>query len=198
MIPFDGLGETLTKLSIDSIIPIPEPSFTDDDTIEIDVPYDDDDNNNDKNDSTDMIAPITPTAVLSSDTQTITGKTEAKAKKAVKEGWSIMIFPEGTIPDNENPKMQPFKMGAFKLAKALEIPIVPITFMNNFKLFSEPTNLRGTAYPGYSNVHIHSAINSETIRQLSDKELSDLCYQIINAPLLEAYPDLCMTPEIRS
>lgn len=45
---------------------------------------DDDDNNSDKNDSTDMVAPITPTALLSSDTQTITGKTEAKAKLRLK------------------------------------------------------------------------------------------------------------------
>ena len=118
-----------------------------------------------------------------------------EAKKAVKEGWSIMIFPEGTIPDNENPKMIPFKMGAFKLAKALEIPIVPITFMNNFKLFSDPLDLKGTAYPGFSKVHIHSAVDSETIRQLSDKELSDLCYQIIYAPLLKAYPELCKSSE---
>ena len=52
---------------------------------------DDDDNNNDKNDSTDMIAPITPTAVLSSDTQTITGKTEAKAKIEIKDSTGKVI-----------------------------------------------------------------------------------------------------------
>ncbi|MBQ1495125.1 MAG: BapA prefix-like domain-containing protein [Acinetobacter sp.] len=52
---------------------------------------DDDDNNNDKNDSTDMIAPITPTAVLISDTQTITGKTEAKAKIEIKDSTGKVI-----------------------------------------------------------------------------------------------------------
>ena len=49
-----------------------------------------------------------------------------QAKKAVRQGWSIVIFPEGGIPDDINPKMIPFKGGAFRLAKALQIPIVPV------------------------------------------------------------------------
>jgi 1-acyl-sn-glycerol-3-phosphate acyltransferase len=113
------------------------------------------------------------------------------AKKAVQEGWSIMIFPEGTIPDDQNPKMLPFKNGAFKLAKALNIPIVPITFVNNFQLFSEPLDLKGTAHPGTSKMHIHPAIQPTTIATLTDKELSALCYRIINEPLAKAYPELC-------
>jgi 1-acyl-sn-glycerol-3-phosphate acyltransferase len=113
------------------------------------------------------------------------------AKKAVQEGWSIMIFPEGTIPDDQNPKMLPFKNGAFKLAKALNIPIVPITFVNNFQLFSEPLDLKGTAHPGTSRIYIHPAIHTTAIEKLSDKELSALCYRIINEPLAKAYPELC-------
>jgi 1-acyl-sn-glycerol-3-phosphate acyltransferase len=116
-----------------------------------------------------------------------------EAKNAVHEGWSIMIFPEGTIPDHDNPKMLPFKYGAFKLAKALDIPIVPLTFINNFKLFSEPLDFKGTAYPGNSKIHIHPAIERETIRNMSDKELSAYCFTIINAPLAKTYPDLCGT-----
>jgi 1-acyl-sn-glycerol-3-phosphate acyltransferase len=116
-----------------------------------------------------------------------------EAKKAVQEGWSIVIFPEGTIPDDDNPKMLPFKNGAFKLAKALDIPIVPLTFINNFKLFSEPLDFKGTASPGYSKIHVHPAIERETIRKMSDKELSAYCFTIINAPLAKTYPDLCGT-----
>lgn len=112
------------------------------------------------------------------------------AKKAVNEGWSLVIFPEGTIPDEGCPKMIPFKAGAFKLAKALNIPIVPITFTNNWHLFSDPTDLLGTARPGISKVYIHPHISKEEMADLSDKELSDLCFERINRPILEEYPGL--------
>lgn len=112
------------------------------------------------------------------------------AKKAVNEGWSLVIFPEGTIPDEGNPKMIPFKAGAFKLAKALNIPIVPITFTNNWTLFSDPTDLLGPARPGISHVYIHPHISIEEMADLTEKELSELCFQRINAPILEEYPGL--------
>lgn len=112
------------------------------------------------------------------------------AKKAVKEGWSLVIFPEGTIPDEGTPKMIPFKAGAFKLAKALNIPIVPITFTNNWQLFSDPTDILGVARPGVSKVYIHPHISTEEMADLSDKELSDLCFDRINGPILEENPKL--------
>lgn len=112
------------------------------------------------------------------------------AKRAVKEGWSIVIFPEGTIPDDDNPKMIPFKEGAFKLARALQVPIVPLTFTNNYRLFSDPTNMKGTAYPGISRVYIHPAVSVEEIDSLTDKELTQKCFDIINEPLMKEYPDL--------
>jgi 1-acyl-sn-glycerol-3-phosphate acyltransferase len=32
-----------------------------------------------------------------------------QAKKAVRDGWSIVIFPEGGIPDENKPALIPFK-----------------------------------------------------------------------------------------
>lgn len=80
------------------------------------------------------------------------------AKKAVHDGWSLVIFPEGGIPDDGAPKMMPFKIGAFKLAKELKIPIIPMTFVNHFKLFSDPLDILGRARPGISKVRIHETI----------------------------------------
>ncbi len=113
-----------------------------------------------------------------------------RASKEVKNGWSIMIFPEGGIPDGQAPKMIRFKDGAFKLAKSLKVPIVPITFVNNYKLFSDPTEIFGPASPGISKVYIHETISPEQIESLEVKELRQLCYDIINEPILEAYPHL--------
>lgn len=111
------------------------------------------------------------------------------ARKAVMDGWSIVVFPEGTIPDDNHPKMLPFKEGAFKLAKALQVPIVPITFSNNFKLFSDPENILGRAHPGVSKVYIHPFLSVNEMLKLSDRELSEKCFNIINAPLEKEYPE---------
>ncbi len=111
-----------------------------------------------------------------------------KASKKVKEGWSLVIFPEGGIPDEGCPKMIPFKEGAFQLAKNMKVPILPITFMNNYRLFSDPTNILGPAHPGVSQVHIHPYISVEEIEKMSQRELSDYCFAIINAPILEKFP----------
>lgn len=112
------------------------------------------------------------------------------AKKAVQEGWSLVIFPEGGIPDTDNPKMIPFKKGAFKLAKALSIPIVPVSFTNNYKLFSDPLDLLGSARPGVSHVYIHPSISKEVILELSELELLELCFKKINSSILKEHPDL--------
>lgn len=117
-------------------------------------------------------------------------KSLIQASREVKNGWSIMIFPEGGIPDDDNPKMIEFKQGAFRLAKSLKIPIVPISFTNNHKLFSDPTNLFGPARPGVSYVHIHEFISKEEIEALTQEELSQKCFDIVNAPILKAHPEL--------
>ncbi len=117
-------------------------------------------------------------------------KSLIKASKEVKNGWSIMIFPEGGIPDDNQPQMIPFKQGAFQLAKNLNVPIVPVTFTNNHKLFSDPTMILGRAHPGVSRVYIHPFVSREKVSELTSVELSDLCFHIIGEPLRKEYPNL--------
>ena len=112
------------------------------------------------------------------------------AAKEAKRGWSLVIFPEGGIPDQDHPRMVPFKDGAFQLAKSLNIPIVPITFTNNYRLFSDPSNILGPARPGMSHVYIHEYIPQDVIRSLSQNELKERCFAIINEPLLATHPHL--------
>lgn len=111
-------------------------------------------------------------------------KSFIQAKKAVKKGWSLMIFPEGGIPNENLPNMVPFKDGAFKLAKTLNVPIVPITFTNNYILFSDPEHFLRRAHPGISKVYIHSFIDKETVALLSEKELMQKCFDVIQEPFL--------------
>ena len=118
------------------------------------------------------------------------GQSYQLAQKAVDDGYSLVIFPEGMIPDLQCPQMVPFKDGAFKLAKTLNIPIVALTFTNNFKLFSDPTEILGEAHPGFSRVYVHEPIPVSTIQNLELKELNNFCFKIVNEPILKEYPHL--------
>ncbi|NBN98397.1 MAG: 1-acyl-sn-glycerol-3-phosphate acyltransferase [Flavobacteriia bacterium] len=104
------------------------------------------------------------------------------ALKAYSEGYSIAIFPEGTFPTEDLPKMLPFKLGAFKLAKQMNAPILPLTFINNYQLFSDPTDWLGPARPGLATVHIHPLITKDKIEQCSAEELREECFKIIEKP----------------
>ncbi|MEW2920708.1 lysophospholipid acyltransferase family protein [Muricauda sp. ANG21] len=58
-----------------------------------------------------------------------------RAQRRLDQGLSICIFPEGGVPD-EHVVLDAFKDGAFKMAIAHKIPVVPITFYDNKKRFS--------------------------------------------------------------
>ncbi|MCP9770395.1 1-acyl-sn-glycerol-3-phosphate acyltransferase [Lacihabitans sp. LS3-19] len=61
-----------------------------------------------------------------------------RSKKALDNGRSLFIMPEGGIISKEIPKMhQPFKDGAFLLAIGSQVPIVPITFLNLYDIMPD-------------------------------------------------------------
>lgn len=105
-----------------------------------------------------------------------------QARKEMKNGWSIVIFPEGGIPD-ETPYVIPFKDGAFQLAKAANVGIQAITFVDNYYLFSDPENIFDGAMPGLSRILVHSFISKEEVLEKTSKELNEKTYQFISSPL---------------
>ncbi|WP_228027957.1 lysophospholipid acyltransferase family protein [Costertonia aggregata] len=68
------------------------------------------------------------------DTRSRTG-VYRRAQRRLNQGLSICIFPEGGVPD-EDIILDDFKDGAFKMAIAHNIPVVPMTFYDNKKRFS--------------------------------------------------------------
>jgi 1-acyl-sn-glycerol-3-phosphate acyltransferase len=58
------------------------------------------------------------------------------AQNKINQGLSVCIFPEGVVPDDESILLDEFKDGAFRLAIEHQIPIVPMTFVDNKKRFS--------------------------------------------------------------
>lgn len=106
-----------------------------------------------------------------------------RAKEELKNGWSIVIFPEGGIPVN-TPILHPFKNGAFKLAIDSEVPILPISIINNWQLFNVDPILTGLARPGMARVIVHKPVPTVGMDKKDLIPLRQQVFETINAPLL--------------
>lgn len=107
-----------------------------------------------------------------------------RAKKEIAKGWSIVIFPEGGIPPN-NPKLNPFKQGAFKMAIDEQVPILPITFIDTWRLFDTNPPVTGMAHPGISRVVVHEPIPTKGLTKKDLVNLRQQTFDTINGPLLQ-------------
>lgn len=83
-----------------------------------------------------------------------------KALRAIDNKNCIALFPEGGIPDSA-PQLGRFKNGAFKIAIEKQAPILPVTFMNNYEIFGEPSKWHTPAGPGICKVVIHRPIETK-------------------------------------
>ena len=100
-----------------------------------------------------------------------------QTEKKLKEGISIVIFPEGTVPSLDV-NLGPFKHGAFSIAIDHKIPIVPMTFLDNKKRFpwSYGGLLAGSkGSPGQLRVKIHDPIITENMTR---KDVNTLCNKV--------------------
>ena len=105
-----------------------------------------------------------------------------RAQKRLDQRLSICIFPEGGVPD-EKVVLDEFKDGAFKMAIAHKIPVVPITFYDNKKRFSFTFFSGG---PGRVRARVHqffetgilSAEDTSTLRQ----EVRDVIWKELTDP----------------
>ena len=79
------------------------------------------------------------------------------AQEKINQGYSVCIFPEGGVPDDESIVLDSFKDGAFRLAIEHSLPIAPMTFHDNKKLFSYTFFSGG---PGKMRVMVHQLIET--------------------------------------
>jgi len=102
-----------------------------------------------------------------------------KADRLLKLGISIVIFPEGQVPD-KNINLGKFKLGAFKLGIHNKVPIIPVTFVDNkYKHPEDEIRLK----LGVLRVFIHSPIRTEGLKSSNANNLSDQVFSIINKTL---------------
>jgi 1-acyl-sn-glycerol-3-phosphate acyltransferase len=109
----------------------------------------------------------------------------SKAIRALQSGRSIAIFPEGGIVSKQFPYMgYPLKDGAIQMAIQQQVPIVPISLMNNYHILnSERFILR----PGVVHVEIHQPIETagKTVEDLP--ALRQQLFYTIQDPILDFY-----------
>lgn len=98
-----------------------------------------------------------------------------RAQRRLKQGLSICIFPEGTVT-YEDTILGDFKDGAFRLAINHKIPVVPLTFADNKRLFSY-TFFSGR--PGLMRAKIHPFFETENLALEDKKQLNTEVREVI-------------------
>ncbi len=99
-----------------------------------------------------------------------------RAQDRLKAGTSICIFPEGGVPEDESIVLDIFKDGAFRLAIEHQIPILPLTFLDNKKRMSY-TFFSGS--PGRTRAYIHREVSTSGLTQENKKGLNEQTRTII-------------------
>ena len=104
----------------------------------------------------------------------------------IDKGNPLLIFPEGTI-SKQAPKLTSFKSGAFAMAIQKQIPILPVTFITNWKRLQRGKFFTGQASPGLSEVIIHQPVLTYGFRKNDVDFLQNKVQEIINEPLKKRY-----------
>ena len=112
------------------------------------------------------------------DTRSRTG-VYRRAQRRLNQGLSICIFPEGGVPE-EHVVLDTFKDGAFKMAIAHKIPVVPMTFYDSKKRFSF-TFLSGV--PGRLRAKVHSFFETGILSEEDKLTLREEVREVILAEL---------------
>lgn len=104
------------------------------------------------------------------------------SQKALDEGKSLIIFPEGGIITKNPPHLMPFKDGAFRVAIEKQISIVPVTIPFNWIILPDSKSLR--LHRGVVKVIFHEPIETSSYTLESIDELKRKTFDIINTELL--------------
>lgn len=97
------------------------------------------------------------------------------AKRRLKNGTSVAIFPEGLVP-SEEVILSPFKNGAFSLAIEHQIPIVPATYYDCKRFFSW-TYFKGS--PGTIRVKQHKPIATKNLDKESLEVVKEQTFAVL-------------------
>jgi 1-acyl-sn-glycerol-3-phosphate acyltransferase len=104
-----------------------------------------------------------------------------RSLKELQSGRSVMIFPEGGIWSKNIPKMLlPLKDGGFAMAIKQQVPIVPITFLNNYKIMQEG---KFAIYPHTLRAIVHKPIDTTGMTKDDVNSLKNSYYEVVQGAL---------------
>lgn len=103
-------------------------------------------------------------------------ETYEKARKTLKNGMSLVVFPEGARTFSGH--MGVFKRGAFMLADELQMPVVPVTINGSFDIMPRTKDWHWVAWHPMT-LTIHKPIypqtqGAENIKQTLEKSYNDI------------------------
>jgi 1-acyl-sn-glycerol-3-phosphate acyltransferase len=107
------------------------------------------------------------------------------AAERLKNGVSVVIFPEATIPDVYPPALHQFKNGAFRLAIEMKLPIIPVTSLDTWKVLWDTGKEFGSR-PGICDIFVHKPIETAHLTLDDADALRDEVYAIIKQKLQQA------------
>ncbi|MBC7410838.1 MAG: 1-acyl-sn-glycerol-3-phosphate acyltransferase [Bacteroidia bacterium] len=110
------------------------------------------------------------------------GATAYKAcSERLQRGESVFLFPEGGIRANSD--MRTFKNGAFQLAIDNQVPIVPVTFRNNWKLLQTGAFFKCYGTPGIAQVVVHNSVPTLGLTKEYVPQLKKTVFDVIKNAL---------------
>ena len=107
-----------------------------------------------------------------------------RAAEDIDKHKPVVMFPEGTI-SAKAPALLAFKNGPFKLAIEKQVPILPVTFINNHELFPETDQTGYDGGPGLAHIVIHKPVYTQGMSDESLVSLRKQVYNTINDTLQE-------------
>jgi 1-acyl-sn-glycerol-3-phosphate acyltransferase len=96
-----------------------------------------------------------------------------RASEKLEKGESLFIYPEGTIESRGN--LKPFKNGAFRLAIQHQVPIIPVTFIGNWKLLQNGGFFKSHGRPGRTIAIVHKPVQT---KGLTEQDLVSLRHKV--------------------
>lgn len=109
-----------------------------------------------------------------------------KCDENLKEGRTLIIFPEGGIPETYPPQVANFKSGPFRLAIENKVPILPITFPNNW-IYLWDNGQKGMT-PGICDIIIHPEIETSHLAIEDEEQLKEQVRKVIKTTFDEYNP----------
>ncbi len=118
-----------------------------------------------------------------------------KAAGVIDRGGSLVIFPEGGIPDPPHPQLGKFKDGAFRLAIEKQVPIVPVTIYDNWRVLPDDGRFLIRWQP-HLRLCYHAPIATEGLTLADLPQLRQQTYEVLAHALHEAFPQQVPTPAL--